>query len=193
MAIRSGFVGLCPAAALLPVGPVGVQRPLCNPTRAPLLPAGQMCPWPIEGDAEVRVWTGSVCLGARRRTVVNTVRSYNKLLRRSAQMVVFRDHTEPVTQKTEGSEASEDTMEGAGNFDIRLIDTFDGTGDVVEWHTQASLLCEYRGVPLVDVLPMRLKGGAFAVWSQLSSADRRSADAVKSARQPPPAAERPPW
>ena len=87
---------------------------------------------------------------------------------------------EPTTQQTD-AQGSEDAAVGAGKFDIRLIDTFDGTGDVVEWHTQASLLCEYRGVPVIDVLPMRLKGGAFSVWSQLSSVDRRSSDAVKNA------------
>ena len=51
----------------------------------------------------------------------------------------------------------------AARLDVRLIDSFDRTTDVVEWYTQASLLCEYRDVSLADVLPMRLKGGAFAV------------------------------
>ena len=69
----------------------------------------------------------------------------------------------------------------ATGLDARLIDVFDGTGDVVEWYTQTALLCEYRGVPVTDVLPLRLKGGAFAVWSQLPVADRRSADTVKDA------------
>ena len=77
-------------------------------------------------------------------------------------------------------QGSEEARMGAG-LDPRLIDVYDGSGDVVEWYTQASLLCEYRGVPVADVLPMRLKGGAFAVWSQLSAADRRSATAVRDA------------
>ena len=71
--------------------------------------------------------------------------------------------------------------ETGARFDVRIIDPFDGTGDVVAWHTQTTLLCEYRGVSVSEVIPMRLKGGAFAVWSQLSAADRRSADAVKNA------------
>lgn len=78
-----------------------------------------------------------------------------------------------------GSEEATVTM--GARLDARLIDTYDGTGDVVEWYTQASLLCEYRGVPVTDVLPLRLKGGAFAVWSQLPTKDRRSADTVKDA------------
>ncbi|XP_043200350.1 uncharacterized protein LOC122369575 [Amphibalanus amphitrite] len=77
-------------------------------------------------------------------------------------------------------QGSEQVRIGAG-LDPRLIDEYDGSGDVVEWHTQASLLCEYRGVSAAEVLPMRLKGGAFAVWSQLSAVDRRSATATRDA------------
>ena len=72
----------------------------------------------------------------------------------------------------------EEAVTGA-RLDARLIDTYDGTGDVVEWYTQASLLCEYRGVSVAEVLPLRLKGGAFAVWSQLPAKDRRSVDALR--------------
>ena len=71
--------------------------------------------------------------------------------------------------------------EPAARLDVRLIDSFDGTTDVVEWYTQASLLCEYGDVSLAGVLPMRLKGGAFAVWSQLAVEDRRSVNAVRDA------------
>ncbi|KAF0310250.1 hypothetical protein FJT64_018718 [Amphibalanus amphitrite] len=77
-------------------------------------------------------------------------------------------------------QGSEQVRIGAG-LDPRLMDEYDGSGDVVEWHTQASLLCEYRGVSAAEVLPMRLKGGAFAVWSQLSAVDRRSVTATRDA------------
>lgn len=71
---------------------------------------------------------------------------------------------------------------GAGGaFDARLIPEFDGAGDVVQWHTRAQMLCELRGASLAAVLPLRLTGGAFAVWSQLPVADRGSADAVRDA------------
>ncbi|KAF0307742.1 Retrovirus-related Pol polyprotein from transposon 297 [Amphibalanus amphitrite] len=71
---------------------------------------------------------------------------------------------------------------GAGGaFDARLIPEFDGAGDVVQWHTRAQMLCELRGASLAAVLPLRLTGGAFAVWSQMPVADRGSADAVRDA------------
>ena len=70
-----------------------------------------------------------------------------------------------------------------GAFDARVIAEFDGTGtvDVVEWWTRAELLCELRGVAPEAVLPLRLTGGAFAVWSQLPAEQRSSVDAVKAA------------
>ena len=67
------------------------------------------------------------------------------------------------------------------NFDARVIAEFDGTGDVVEWWTRAELLCGLRGVAAESVLPLRLTGGAFAVWSQLPADQRSSLDAVKAA------------
>ena len=66
-------------------------------------------------------------------------------------------------------------------FDVRLVPEYDGTTDVVEWFTRATLLCEMRGVDLVSVIPLRLAGGAFAVWSQLPAGDRRSLIAVRTA------------
>ena len=78
------------------------------------------------------------------------------------------------------STGSEEALSSA-RLDVRLIDAYDGTSDIVEWYTQTALLCEYRGVSVADVLPMRLKGGAFAVWSQLPAEDRRSEDAVRDA------------
>lgn len=70
---------------------------------------------------------------------------------------------------------------GAGGFDVRVISEFDGSADVVEWWTRAELLCGLRGVSLITVLPLRLTGGAFAVWAQLPAADRTSLEAVKKA------------
>ena len=66
-------------------------------------------------------------------------------------------------------------------FDARLIPKYSGTGDVAEWLQRAELLCQLRGVPVMSVLPLRLSGGAFAVWSQLSDATRGSLDAVRGA------------
>ena len=66
-------------------------------------------------------------------------------------------------------------------FDVRLIPEYDGTADVVEWVTRAEMLCKLRGVAFESVLPLRLTGGAFSVWSQLPDSDRCSSTAVRSA------------
>lgn len=62
-----------------------------------------------------------------------------------------------------------------------MIEVFDGTTDVVEWISRTELICSHRGVDITEVLPLRLTGGAFAVWSQLPSEDRTSATAIKAA------------
>lgn len=69
----------------------------------------------------------------------------------------------------------------SGAFDVRLIPEYDGSTDVVEWVTRAEMLCELRGVALESVLPLRLTGGAFAVWSQLPTDSRGSLTAVRGA------------
>ncbi|KAF0287602.1 hypothetical protein FJT64_013989 [Amphibalanus amphitrite] len=61
-----------------------------------------------------------------------------------------------------------------GELDARFIPEFDGAGDVVQWDTRAQMPCEPRGASLAAILPLRLTGGAFAVWSQLPVADRDS-------------------
>ena len=66
-------------------------------------------------------------------------------------------------------------------FDARLIPEYDGSTDIVEWVTRAEMLCQLRGVALESVLPLRLTGGAFAVWSQLPAASRCSLTDVKEA------------
>ena len=60
-----------------------------------------------------------------------------------------------------------------GQLDPRLITEFDGTTDVVEWLSRAELICSHRGVDVMDVIPLRLTGGAFAVWSQATASLRR--------------------
>lgn len=66
-------------------------------------------------------------------------------------------------------------------FDARLIPEYSGTPDVVEWFQRTELLCQLRGVPVMSVLPLRLTGGAYAVWSQLPDASRGSLVAVRDA------------
>lgn len=66
-------------------------------------------------------------------------------------------------------------------FDAWLIPEYDGTTDVVEWVTRAEMLCQLRGVALESVLPLRLTGGAFAVWSQLPAKSRCELQDVREA------------
>ena len=66
-------------------------------------------------------------------------------------------------------------------FDARLIPEFDGSTDVVEWFSRAENLCRLRGVAVETVLPLRLSGGAFSVWSQLPADSRCSLSAVRRA------------
>lgn len=81
--------------------------------------------------------------------------------------------------KRRSKAASEDTTAAA--FDARIIPEYDGKEDVVEWYSRAEMLCELRGVPLASILPLRLTGGAFAVWSQLPAGQRCSAEVVRDA------------
>ena len=82
---------------------------------------------------------------------------------------------------------SEEDMDQAGrgrqqDFDVRLIPEFSGDGTVSQWLDKVTLICELRGVSdLTEVIPLRLTGGAFAVYQQLPAADRRNVNKIKSA------------
>lgn len=66
-------------------------------------------------------------------------------------------------------------------FDVRLIEGFDGSTDVVEWWTRTELLCRSRSIDVATVVPLRLTGGAFSVWSQLPEDCRSKVDEVRKA------------
>ena len=70
---------------------------------------------------------------------------------------------------------------GLRSFDARLITEYDGSGDIVEWFSRTEMLCELNSVPVMTVVPLRLTGGAFAVWAQLPSDRRTSLNEVRSA------------
>lgn len=78
--------------------------------------------------------------------------------------------------KTTGAEARNDVT-----LDIRLIPEFDGASqDVVEWLEKLELICRIRGIHgLHNVLPLRLTGGAFAVYMQLPATDKVSYTKLK--------------
>ena len=70
------------------------------------------------------------------------------------------------------------------DMDLRLIPEFDGSGPtpVSEWWAKAELVCQLRGVKdLEKVIPLRLTGGAFAVYQQLSDEHKASGDKLKEA------------
>ena len=51
--------------------------------------------------------------------------------------------------------------------DLKLIPEFDGTGkqSVAEWIEKVELICKLRNVSdVASVIPLRLSGGAFAVY-----------------------------
>ncbi|KAK4329283.1 hypothetical protein Pmani_000317 [Petrolisthes manimaculis] len=70
------------------------------------------------------------------------------------------------------------------NFDLRLIPEYDGSDkqSVIEWLEKLELVCKIRGVAdVASVIPLRLTGGAFAVYLQLPEKDRKSTEKVKEA------------
>jgi len=68
--------------------------------------------------------------------------------------------------------------------ELRLIPEFGGGGsqDVDEWLDKAELVCELRGISRPEtVIPLRLTGGAFAVYQQLPSDDKKDFSKIKQA------------
>ena len=69
-------------------------------------------------------------------------------------------------------------------MELRLIPEFSGdaTQNVVEWLEKAELVCNLRGIAhLESVIPLRLTGGAFAVYQQLPDADKRDSGKITKA------------
>ncbi|CAM1324825.1 Uncharacterised protein r2_g3371 [Pycnogonum litorale] len=68
--------------------------------------------------------------------------------------------------------------------ELRLIPEFDGSAaqSVVDWFDRAELVCRLRGLNRLEcVIPLRLAGGAFAVYQQLPTADRGDIARIKEA------------
>lgn len=67
--------------------------------------------------------------------------------------------------------------------DLRLIPEFDGASQpVCEWLEKVELVCQLRGIKgLHVVVPLRLTGGAFAVYQQLEESDKKSYEKIKEA------------
>ena len=70
----------------------------------------------------------------------------------------------------------------AESRDLRLIEEYDGSKDIVEWLAKVELVCKLREISdLSMVIPLRLTGGAFSVYQQLSDDEKKDAEAVKRA------------
>ena len=66
--------------------------------------------------------------------------------------------------------------------DLRLIEEYDGSKDVVEWLDKVELVCNIRKIgDLSVVIPLRLTGGAFSVYQQLDADAKKNGEAIKSA------------
>ena len=69
-------------------------------------------------------------------------------------------------------------------MELRLIPDFSGdaTQNVVEWLEKAELVCDLRGIAhLETVIPLRLTGGAFAVYQQVPDADKLNVGKITKA------------
>ena len=69
-------------------------------------------------------------------------------------------------------------------MELRLIPDFSGdaTQNVVEWLEKAELVCDLRGIAHLDtVIPLRLTGGAFAVYQQVPDADKLNVGKITKA------------
>ena len=85
-------------------------------------------------------------------------------------------------RQTRSEELDQECRGKQHDFDVRLIPEFSGDGTVSEWLDKVTLICDLRGVSnLTEVIPLRLTGGAFAVYQQLSAADKRDAGKIKTA------------
>ena len=83
----------------------------------------------------------------------------------------------------EETRTSEVTYRRSDDMDLRMIPEFDGVSQpVAEWIEKLELVCDLRGIySLHSVIPLRLAGGAFAVYQQLSAEDKRSFSKIKDA------------
>ena len=70
-----------------------------------------------------------------------------------------------------------------GSLDLKLIPEYDGSGtqSVVEWLEKLELVCKLRDISdVASVIPLRLSGGAFAVYLQLVETDRKEKEKMKN-------------
>ena len=63
-----------------------------------------------------------------------------------------------------------------------FLQSFDGTGDVIQWLTKVDLVARLRKIRNVaEVIPLFLEGAAFSVYNELAEAEKRDAGCIKQA------------
>ena len=69
-----------------------------------------------------------------------------------------------------------------GKFDQKLVPEYNGTTSVVDWLERVDLICKLSGIDKVEQgISLRLAGGTFDVYQQLSDADKTNVTRVKAA------------
>ena len=69
-----------------------------------------------------------------------------------------------------------------GKFNLKLIPEYNGITSVVDWLERVDLIYKLSGVAVVEqVISLRLAGGAFDIYQQLSDADKTNVTWVKAA------------
>ena len=63
-----------------------------------------------------------------------------------------------------------------------FLQSFDGTGDVVQWLTKVELVAKLRKIRNVaEVIPLFLEGTAFSVYNEMGDAEKQDANCIKQA------------
>ena len=61
-----------------------------------------------------------------------------------------------------------------------FLQSFDGTGDVVQWLTKVDLVAKVRKIRNVaEVIPLFLEGSAFAVYNEMGDTEKKSAECIR--------------
>ncbi|KHJ40586.1 zinc knuckle [Trichuris suis] len=77
-----------------------------------------------------------------------------------------------------------ETTQPDKSVDVKLIPKYDCSArqSITEWLEKVELLCRLRGIDdVATVIPLRLTGGAFAVYMQLTAEDQKDPAKVKKA------------
>ena len=86
--------------------------------------------------------------------------------------------------KKASSEPAKASPRSDVSVEVRLIPEFGGSPSesIAEWLEKVELVCDLRGIDKPETLvPLRLTGGAFAVYQQLSQSDKRDFSKLKEA------------